>query len=606
MPHVPKTGVDRGRVATAATESPPVSARFTTSLRWTLALASAAWVILVLPLVTVGMSSLRMAEVFQPDEVAAVNLLANALQHRSMRLVFDSYGHLYFNLALVPWQVWQRVGPVGGLDLLRSLRGLSFAFGWATVLISVAWATIDAGLVAATTTGILLLTSSSLLGWSTVAHPDTAQVCFLMLALYVTSQAHRDYRMGLAARASAAAGLAFACKYAGIFVLPLIAAVIVLRVEADPPDRAARTMRLVRVALAAAAGVALLLAWMAEPHAVVAALTEDGRADMSGALADLARARLLIGGGGVVALIAACVPPLWRTRSWTARATACIHDGAIALAAFGAAFVLTSPYSLRHLAFLKGLYFESNRLANGPSLVGVIQAWCSVAWSACGPALLVAAAAGAVLALGRRRSRAHGAGQVLCAWLLVYGAVLVFRVRGVEEHYLLPVVPPLALLGGFAAQDICTVRVRRLAAPAVLAALLVVAVPPYVAGRRRLADRERRSGAVAAGHWLACAVPRQARIAYDFLSYVPPEFADARPTWGGTPEWRDAVRPDVIVVNASIAAKYGADARAQHAYYACLRGGTCGFERWFANAEVQIYGRPGLRGRLAPGCDRLR
>jgi hypothetical protein len=145
------------------------------------------------------------------------------------------------------------------------------------------------------------------------------------------------------------------------------------------------------------------------------------------------------------------------------------------------------------------------------------------------------------------------------------------------------------------------------------AAILAIDLPlgaRLLATRAQLQNRERTSDAVLLGRWLECRVPSSARIAYDYLSYVPPAFQNASPTWGGSRDWLSQLNPDIVIVNSVTAGSAMGDA--VHAeYYRCLMAGRCGYERVLSRGDLTVYGRSGQTDALfkgkapasIPGCE---
>lgn len=562
-----------------------------------LVVLAAAWVASTWPLLSVAADSLRLAAVFQPDEQMHVNLLRHALSGGTMALAFGSYGHLYFNAVLLPLHALHAVAPVSDEQILLGLRTLSFLGGGATVLLVAVWARREAGLVAGLVGGLLVLLSPPLAVWSGLSHPDTLQVFFLTLALYLCRRLMDTFSVRGMVGAAAVAGLAFACKFAGVFVLPLLAAIVLRGSRPVDGVHGARLLRAGRGLVLAAGAAALLVAFWMTPERVIAALTEDGHAD-DGARAFIGALRTALAVGGAVALAGAAAP-VWRWRPWLAAPVATAANLAVAGVAFAGALSVASPYSWRKLAMLKGLYFEATRLGAAAPAGSALASWGQVALTDFGPLLLAATPAALVgcwLMQRRGSEPAGGAVALLTAWVALFGLVLAARIRVAEPHYALPLLPALAWLGGYASARLAeALPARRLAAPLLVAVVLGLAAPRYVDARHRFAHRVDTSGAVAGGRWLSCAVAPAARVAYDYMAYVPPEFRDARPTWGGTEAWLTGVSPDVVVTRASVELLYasGPGTEATRAYYACLRSGACGFERWFGNAEVEIFGRAG-------------
>ena len=173
---------------------------------------------------------------------------------------------------------------------------------------------------------------------------------------------------------------------------------------------------------------------------------------------------------------------------------------ALALAAMAAAFLATSPFVAVHPAQALGDVWRVQRLAQRGWLGFEDDHWAPIAfvdrlWEGLGPVLVIAAV-GLVAALVRR----NRADVVLAVFVLVYFVDLM-TIRAHFDRYVLPLVPPLAVLAG---------RMRSLAPVTLL--LLVV---PLVWSIREAKDLTRTDTRVVAARWIAENVQEGATFAVD-------------------------------------------------------------------------------------------
>jgi 4-amino-4-deoxy-L-arabinose transferase-like glycosyltransferase len=171
---------------------------------------------------------------------------------------------------------------------------------------------------------------------------------------------------------------------------------------------------------------------------------------------------------------------------------------AISLALAGLAFVATSPYVLVHPHQAWSDASRLQRLARDGWLGFEHDSWALFSftgklWSGLGPVLVVSVV-GLVLAL-RRHSRTD---LILAAFVLVYLADLL-TIRAHFDRYVLPLVPPLAVLAG---------RQRALA-PLTLA-LCIVPLVWTIGDDARLTRTDTR---VVAQRWVAAHLPPGASVA---------------------------------------------------------------------------------------------
>ncbi|MCU1381847.1 MAG: hypothetical protein JWL71_544 [Acidobacteria bacterium] len=548
----------------------------------------------------------RVLGTFQTDEALQVNLLAGALEQGRFAFAYGTYPHLYFNAALVPLTALAAARPVRERDIALALRAVSVAFGAATMLLVFAWARRRYGSPTAWLSLVVLALNPMFYGWAALAHPDVTQAFFLMLALYLLGRFVDQPSTGGWLAVSVVAGLAFATKYGGLPLLPLIwcaAARAVYTGRRAPRPLGARPFRLAAAAIA----VALIGAspWL-DAGFIAAQLTSDGQLDLPSPERTISlvrhAAQIL---GGVLAVVASWPAP-WTALGRAPRLRCVMQDGVVSILVFGAAFTLVSPYSWARLAFVKGLVYHT---VHGGLVEPVASSnWLSFVADETGVWVLIAAAATAAWVAARLvRGRAvSGSDAVLVAWNVMFVAVLFLPVHGVARHYVLPLIAPMILLAcsgvARAAAAVATRRpspVLRWAGAAVAIVVLIVAESAMAvrltAERRATLARMETSDAVWVGRWLQCHTPPSTRIAYDHMSYVPPYFRHVMPTWGGTLAWLAAADPDIVIVNSIISARYGADDRAGSAYYTALVDGRAGFDRVLSRGTLAVYTR---RGRI--------
>jgi hypothetical protein len=578
----------------------------------------ALWAASLVPLIGVGSSNERLVEAFATDEAMQLNLLRGAAEHHTFALTFGPYGHFVFNLILLTLRVIP--GELGDPRIVQTGRTISVLFAAATLWLTFLWTRRVFGEAAAWIALSVLLVNATFYTWAVALKPDMAQMFFLILALALTCRLAEEPRTRWLALASAAAGLAFACKYSGLFVLPIIGAVMVWRPIAydQPAARAAGLRGLTAVfAIAVLAGTVFLnMEWIAS-H-----LTEDGRIDAKVSQSLLTQLSIAARGFALVLGAAAATPWLWSALRRRTRLLSVLWSWLVASGVFAASFIVVSPYSLQRAAFVKGLFVEaSDAAAATPLAAAWFSTWsrgvaAAVEW----PVLLAALAtmAGLAWTLSRHRARVNPADPILIAWIVLYALVLWAPVHEFYVQYALPLAPPAAMLAGrgavAAAEWLAGLFKRRALAMAFLcAAVLAIDVPlgaHLLAERARLQNRERTNDAVLVGKWLECWIPSSARIAYDYFSYVPPAFQDASPTWGGSRAWLSQLNPDIVIVN-SVTAGVVIGNTEPAEYYDCLAAGRCGYERVLSRGPITVYGRSGLADALfrrapvvpIPGCD---
>jgi hypothetical protein len=552
-------------------------------------------------------SSARLVAVFETDEHDHMIAVRIALGHPLPAINWQIYGHLFFNIALGPLTWLNAFAGVSDRTIIVTLRLVSLASAAAAAFLTFVMASRYWGYAVGwfAMAGLAVL-PFSFNYWAVTSHPDTLQVACTTFALYAACRfaEHGDGRWLDAA--AIGAGLAFAAKYGGLFLLPCLFVLCVI-VSAGPEllatDMMPGTVRRIRAAVlfTGCAGLIISLV-LREPYAGVRRIpAQDLQLVASAVLAALALAgRLWL--------------PLTR---WPLPVPVSRMVRVISL--FWLVFVVTSPFSLHRLSFISGMIFDSRTVAfgqffagggNGLDWIPILASTDSVGVVCL--AFAVVAFLGFLLRLARDRGAALVSPEGIL-WMWIAGSIffLMWHVRLREHRYLLVVMPPLLILAGATLARL----VKRLPRP-VAAVLLVVwaGVELNFAAGRQLAlrherrNREQASDTVAAGVWLQGHVPSTARVLYDWYSYVPPRFANVRGSWGMTETELAAYQPDVIVVNDRIRGRFAslsdasrydsvAGFHARYNLYQSLERGRADYGLVASIGPIRVYGRSTPPGR---------
>jgi 4-amino-4-deoxy-L-arabinose transferase-like glycosyltransferase len=563
------------------------------------AIVTVLWAATLVPLFDFGVADKRLLEAFSIDELIQLNLLHNAASAHSFALHFGPYGHFVFNLMLIVVRLLP--GAVTDARILLAGRAINLLFGAGTAILTFAWSRRVYGTPAAWIAFSLVLVNATLYMGIAQVQPDIVQLFFLMAALAFTARLVDQPERRWLLLASAAAGLAFACKYSGLFVLPIIAIGVARRPVAI--GRPAANIAVLRASLLLCGALAVALSFVFDPAWIAAHLTEDGRIDLPLAASALSLLRMTTRGGGGLAMLLSVVPWSWgRLRRWP-HGLAVMWSWYLTLVTFGAAFVVSSPYSLRKAAFIKGILGEAMFAvpASAETQVAALRGMgLVVGW----PAAVVALLTVAVLSWRARSPfRMATVDGVLVAWSVIYVIVLLLPAHEIYLDYALPLVPPVAMLAGRGAGALFQrwsdrALSLRMPAAAALAVIVLLAEAPLVARllEERGRQRRRTTDSVQAyvATWLQCRAPASTSIAYDYFVYVPSTFPHAFVTWGGTVDWLASINPDLVVVEVATAG-YAGEQPEHRLYYECLAAGTCGYERALSRENLVVYVRRGRR-----------
>jgi len=218
----------------------------------------------------VAMDTVRLLRAFDYDENNLVGMLLRNLQHGNLDPKSNLYPHGFYDYG----QVYQSIA----YGLIRLFEGLGFGRTVYLIAFALRFVSLAAGVLAGllmyrvqrrlgTPAAIALLAAIALVGSpnfsasSVWIHPDVLQAAAILAAMACLLGTYSIRRVFAAA---ALAGAAFGVKYGGIFVLPALAAWVVLGELSRRADGKATPARLaLRVALLAGGVVgAFSAAWL--------------------------------------------------------------------------------------------------------------------------------------------------------------------------------------------------------------------------------------------------------------------------------------------------------------------------------------------------------
>ena len=601
-------------------------------------------------LLWIGSDSIRQASAFAADEAVHARLIQEALRDSTMDIGFYSYGHLYFNLALLPLYISGDASEISEQKIILALRAVPLAFAVGTIVATFLLARFSLGSALAwMVVAFLCVMPLVLLKWSMISHPDMPQLFFIVLGLYACSRYAAGRHWRVLVWAAVAAGLAFSSKYAGLFLLGLVWLIVVARAYVDDAEDGFRLSRARCRMLWHASGLVVgtllcLAAILSTPGYPVgyygaAVILVGGAPNQSEFETWFAVARIAVGIAGAVLI-------WWAARSWCRRPPATSGEASrwnkaagkigLTLAVFLVSFAVTSPYSLAGARFLRGMVLAAQKSRLGHHLVADDSGWRWLTllatpgffeWT-----ILTLAAIGGVLVIAQLSWRGWKEGfrpeSVPALWVFLYAGWLVVHAgyQPSTSYYLLPIVPALLILSAYPLKrlgSLVTLRWGSRAGSFVLGiavcSILIWELPSSVsaAAAYRAEIRSREDPSFLVGEWLEENCAPSAVILYDHYSYVPDSFALAVPTaeFGGTARDLDEHDPDLVVVSQEMSSRFldPADAKdyvrgpesylLKYKYYEALRSGETGYSQIRDFGGVEVYAkrsRPGETGPATP------
>jgi len=154
--------------------------------------------------------NIRIISVFNADEAHHLQMMRDAISQRSPKLEFGNYGHLYFNIALLPLFLMAFFTRVSEQQIIVLLRLIPTLFAIATIGATFVLTRRYFGRFAAwLATFLLSIVPLKFLESSLVSHPDIPQLFFLVLGVYFCCRFIEEGNFKWVIWASAFAGLAF-------------------------------------------------------------------------------------------------------------------------------------------------------------------------------------------------------------------------------------------------------------------------------------------------------------------------------------------------------------------------------------------------------------
>src|SRR5215208_1153583 len=189
---------------------------------WLAVLLIAAWAVALGRHLAVGTDDLALVGIFSTDEELSGRIVRQMLAARTLSPShFFAYGALYHELAVLAAAPLSWFRPEEQATLL-GLRTVALLGGTATIALTYALGARLYGAWAGLLSTVLVALSAELADWSITAHPDTVQLACIAAGLLVTCSVLERPARGRIALAAAFAGLAFATKYGGVLLLPLV------------------------------------------------------------------------------------------------------------------------------------------------------------------------------------------------------------------------------------------------------------------------------------------------------------------------------------------------------------------------------------------------
>ena len=542
------------------------------------------------PIIWSASSSYNKVSVFNADERDQLKWVKTAYEEGNYDFPLNKYGHLYFDIVLTGLNITSWFTEITDQHIIIYLRLVSAVFGMLSVLMLYVLVRRFLDDQTAWLAAVMLL-AIPLNFWdlSFQAHPDIAQVFFIIVAIYwcsyiTLSSKNRSYYLAMFF-----AGLTFSVKYSGLFLIPVIFLVQILHkcsIYQVIPGRfnSSAFINKLRVAATGMVALAFLMYFFITPENVANVFLDspiESKRNLN-FIEQIQYLGLLLGVAGSVLVLfqpfwnylKANTPLAYNTRSLLA-------EFSLGLTIFAAIFAITSPYLLVDFEFLRGLLQQSEIVSSGHVYVQEPGFWgwfnvlhnpvmfdkATLSFGLIG--LLVAFATFGTYGIKNRRSLLW----ISAIWSILYFLLLVIRIGHHPPRFLLPIVPFLIILSSYSIISLFRkildyvaprnrASIEGILTAAIVLTVFAVNVPQLYEFRTQMAEREENNAYLQAGEFLAENYDPGVRIVHDAYSYIPQSFENEVEVWNLTLDKVEAENPELVIVNDHMSSRFPNKSRA--------------------------------------------
>lgn len=575
------------------------TARITPPHTIALLLISLLSVYLASPLLFTANLNARLVFAFDSDEAHHIQLLQQALNGTGFDFNFHGYGHLFFNLTLLALKALSYFTHIDQQIIIITLRSASLVSGiaciWATFYLALYLAGPTFAILSALLLAIIPLEFIYYMG---VSHPDVLQVLFVQLSLIACCRYSRINSLSNIIQAACFAGLAFATKYSGIFLLVLICALLCLKLT--PRQQSKITLNLLitlRVILFLTGTLLLCISYYITPELVVQ-LTKAKDQLQATELAVFNKIHLLAYIFGVLCNTLACIPQLWRFLLNSKYFSALLYQVLIVISTFWASVILASPYSFKNFRILKGMLAESLHVNFGHSFKAQtpLSEWFSILASnqLLGSSCFIIFTLGftvTIFDLIKTKDFLKSPISILHCWVILYLGYMLLNVRYREARYLFVILPSIFILASYYCLQISKCKFKLSGALVILlCGILLYHGNLALRQRQDFKQREKNYPAILIAKQLDSEFPENFKVAYDTAVYVPDKFKNAYFEWRWTTQRFLEIQPDIFILNKHQRAQYLDSEQRNNFYWGPeLFTSIADFYWQLQNAKLEMY-----------------
>lgn len=508
------------------------------------------------PLIHYPSENIRIIDAFDTDEALVLRQIIHAVDSKAHTISYNDYGFLYNNLGL---QLCYALNADTEQEIILVFRYLSLFFWLAGgILLFIATRFFHHSRIVPLSALLVWMGCSVVaLDYGIMLHPDMAQVFFVTAALVAASYFASTRRIVWLAVAAFAAGGAFACKYTGALLLPILLPLILLK------NQSKSTGLFPRLFISAMIFLLLYLSLNIERALAILGPMLEQHSLLIKPIKLIHKALIYI-----PILSAAMIPAAFnkRFRPVVRRMSQLIAALAVTALAFVAGVRIGTGAHWHEYSFLQGM---ATVVGGHTAGVGMVRDTGIAAWGKAlsnnqiiGREILIGAVAGFLTLLVSLFRSTNYKRQALALpallWSMLFFCILAATVKSIFDYYLLPLLPGL-VIGYIWLIHSIEVRLKsHVTKPLLNAGLLLltlIALMPSLWRIGQYADKRLNRPdeiRVTIGQWLETHVPDTATILYSHYTYIPPRFRQAIPVFPIHPDDLEKNYIDYIVINEHI------------------------------------------------------
>ncbi|NQT26371.1 glycosyltransferase family 39 protein [candidate division KSB1 bacterium] len=566
----------------------------------------------------------RMVEANNVDEALHLDIVKNSIEDPNYTIVFSNYGHLYFNLSIILLKLISLFTFISEKTIILTLRIIPLCFEYLTAALLFIFIRKHINQISAYIAIIIIAIYTFIAhDYAIISHPDMLQMFFITGSLIALYKFYIRHSIKWLILAGCLSGLAFACKYSGIFIFILVPILVMIQLNKKEnvhslliSDCYGTWSHILTIVFF------IVFSLLASPKIIARLITTDGVIDNPTMLRMLETLRFVSLGCVVIFILIYII-------KWKFQQTRIIHTlwvnfyhllitSYLFLISFVIAFFITSPASFIGFNFISGILYESHHTASGHVFQesSTLITWIGFLFSK--PffgifltTILFSRLAFIIYYFIRYRKNIMSVPETLFwGWTVLYIGFLAVRINMARMRYLLPVIPSIIVITAITWSQIFfwLNHQTKLIYKILLMIFCVITIADVSYSTHSLFEFQNyllgkavRNPSIMAGEWIKENISPEQQILADHFTYIPPEYLNVNFHYYATNDSLKLTDPDVVLTNFRIRYAF-ADSNAvdtyvhgselftkRFNYYRGLDHGESGYHLVSDFKEVKIY-----------------